>query len=1088
MKLNNMKPAFVLPLAFRRNAGDCQQMVGKSRLSVSMALLSSVFALLIGGKANAQIADYVGTGGTSTAVTYYSNETGSVLTKTGFGTNSSCGSGGLSGMTVSNTITSYAPGNPHVYVTVTANAGYALNISGFSAICRSSGTGATKARLAYSTDGGSTWTAESADHAQSTSGSCGASTNNFSWTGGISLSGVSTIMVAIYPYSPSATTGTFQVNQFHINGAVVATTCAGTPTGGSAVATPATICGSGVSSIALSGASSGGGISYQWQSSPDNTTWSNIAGETNNTYATPTLSTTTYYRNVITCATSSLSSNSSSASVTVNSIPTVAPITGSTSILIGTPSTLASATTGGVWSSSTTSVASIGTAGIASGVNPGTATISYTVTSAGCSATATAAATVLEPNTLAVYTGAGGNGLGTSVMVNSADATVGSLTATGFGVNSPCGSGGLSGITVSTVYATYSAAGPHIYYSITPNSGFQLNITGMRGISRSSGTGPQLARLAYSLDNGTTWIDDATDHIQGTSGSCGANSNNYTWTSGLTLMGVTTNVLVAVYPYNPSASTGTFQLNRLSVYGNVTPAGSCTGATGGTAEVSGSSLICGSGSKTINLTGASSGSGISYQWQSSPDNTTWSDITGETNTSYATGTVSTTTYYRNVVTCSYTSTNDPSASATVSVNPIPSAGAIFGVPSFIEIGTPATLSNAVTGGVWSSDHAGIATVGSATGDVAGVIPGTANILYTVTAGGCFNTTSEVVNIILPGSIAVYLGNSGTNVSTVALASVAVTTLTATGFGTATPCGSGGLSGLTNNGVTTFATTNASIYFQVTPNPSNMMDVTGFHVTLRKSPSGLNKVRMAYSLDNGATWNDDGVDQTPDAGSCSNSTTDFSYSASLPLGVNSVGAGVIFAIYPYDPIAVGGTIQVNSFDIVGSVAPCEATISDIQGETTVCTGATTSLTEDTEGGTWESGDPGVATIDATGLVTGVMAGTSEIFYTVTDANGCTGQTSVVVTVIDCEGKAAKTTGIATVSSANIGMYPNPATSSLHIAAAEKVNVSILSVDGKVLIDQKDAKEINVSNLVTGVYMVKIYNQNNVLIKTARFTKN
>ncbi|MFT3908399.1 MAG: Ig-like domain-containing protein [Ferruginibacter sp.] len=68
-----------------------------------------------------------------------------------------------------------------------------------------------------------------------------------------------------------------------------------------------------------------------------------------------------------------------------------------------------------------------------------------------------------------------------------------------------------------------------------------------------------------------------------------------------------------------------------------------------------------------------------------------------------------------------------------------------------------------------------------------------------------------------------------------------------------------------------------------------------------------------------------------------------------------------------------------------------------GVTDVCVASTTQLANTTPGGTWSSSDITNATVDATGLVTGVSTGTAVITYTVTNANGCTTSDNVLVTV-------------------------------------------------------------------------------------------
>ena len=88
--------------------------------------------------------------------------------------------------------------------------------------------------------------------------------------------------------------------------------CSGAPTGGTSSAAPATTsCSSLTTTLTGAGMSTGCGISYQWQSSPDNTTWTNIAGATSSTYVA-TNAANTYYRLVTTCSGSGLSANGAS--------------------------------------------------------------------------------------------------------------------------------------------------------------------------------------------------------------------------------------------------------------------------------------------------------------------------------------------------------------------------------------------------------------------------------------------------------------------------------------------------------------------------------------------------------------------------------------------------------------------------------------------------------------------------------------------------------------------------------------------------------------------------------------------------------
>lgn len=128
---------------------------------------------------------------------------------------------------------------------------------------------------------------------------------------------------------------------------------------------------------------------------------------------------------------------------------------------------------------------------------------------------------------------------------------------------SPCASGFSSTkFSNTTVFNTGLKA---IEFTVTPDVGFQLNILSLTAGLRRSNTGPALTRFAYSADGGTTWTDEGTDHAP-KNASCG-NVLNYTWSIALT----TTNaVMVRIYGFNASATTGTLQLLNITLDGTVT--------------------------------------------------------------------------------------------------------------------------------------------------------------------------------------------------------------------------------------------------------------------------------------------------------------------------------------------------------------------------------------------------------------------------------------------------------------------------------------------------------------------------------------
>ena len=105
--------------------------------------------------------------------------------------------------------------------------------------------------------------------------------------------------------------------------------------------------------------------------------------------------------------------------------------------------------------------------------------------------------------------------------------------------------------------------------------------------------------------------------------------------------------------------------------------------------------------------------------------------------------------------------------------------------------------------------------------------------------------------------------------------------------------------------------------------------------------------------------------------------------------------------------VGGTVTI-SYTATNSCGPATATISvtvnaspivsPITGTTTLCAGTSVVLTGDAAPGAWSSSDTTIASVDASGNLTGVAGGSAVISYTVTNAAGCTTSATTTVTIL------------------------------------------------------------------------------------------
>ncbi|HNL35312.1 MAG TPA: GEVED domain-containing protein, partial [Bacteroidia bacterium] len=98
---------------------------------------------------------------------------------------------------------------------------------------------------------------------------------------------------------------------------IPAVPCTGTPTPGNTTANVNPVCPSSSFTLGLQNPSNGSGVTYQWQSSPDNITYTNISGATSASYAL-TQSVDTWYQCIVTCTNSGQTTTSNPLQVTTN--------------------------------------------------------------------------------------------------------------------------------------------------------------------------------------------------------------------------------------------------------------------------------------------------------------------------------------------------------------------------------------------------------------------------------------------------------------------------------------------------------------------------------------------------------------------------------------------------------------------------------------------------------------------------------------------------------------------------------------------------------------------------------------------------
>ena len=213
----------------------------------------------------------------------------------------------------------------------------------------------------------------------------------------------------------------------------------------------------------------------------------------------------------------------------------------------------------------------------------------------------------------------------------------------------PCGTGfssaGFTGVT------TYSSGLPAIEVTATANSGYDLAVTGFSVDLRRSSSGPASVRLAYSIDGGTTWVDQGTNQAPN-NGPCGTTSTG-TWSTSVTVSGT---IKFRVYGFNSSSTTGTFQVQNLIINGTVVSASGC-GLSSGLAA----SSITTSGAT---LSWAAVGGAISYNIQYRQVGTSsWTPTTSAVNSVAVSGLTAGTTYEFQVQTVCSGSVTSPFTSS-----------------------------------------------------------------------------------------------------------------------------------------------------------------------------------------------------------------------------------------------------------------------------------------------------------------------------------------------------------------------------------------------------------------------------------------
>ena len=652
-------------------------------------------------------------------------------------------------------------------------------------------------------------------------------------------------------------------------------------------------------------------------------------------------------------------------SVTVSNI-TVAPITGTMAVCSGSTTMLTDATASGTWSSSNTSVATVGTSGIVTGTGVGTAIITYSVS------TNSVTATVTVNQAPAVIGGTGSVCAGATISLT--DATVGGVWSCASG-NATIGVTGIvTGVTAGTAMISYNLTGCVTAATITIN------------------TTPSTIQGVTSECAGTTiTVSDAT-----TGGTWSSSNANVTIDGGGNIAGINAGAAIISYMLadgcyvtysntvlaSPSAITGAGAVcigSMITLNDSTSGALSYTSSNNSVATVASSGQVAGiaAGTATItymitsgctstttvtvnSLPGAISGNNpvctratITLSDPSGPGgwssgNTAIATIDpGSGVMTGVTGGTATITFIA-ATGCMITTVVTINTTASVSGN------------NTVCVGSTTTLSDIVTGGTWSSDNTGIASIDLNTGILTGISTGVANITY-VPASGCPVAITATVTPapVISGSSSMCPGTSITFIDAVSGGTwsssdgTIATVDAASGVVTASASNTG-------TAIISYATAGCGVATQVVSvNPSPLpiqgssSECAGTAITVSDASTG----GMWSSSNGNATINGSG----------------------LITGISAGGATISYTLADGCYVIYANTILANPSNIAGTSA--------------VCIGSTITLSDATTGGIWSSSSIANATIgSASGIVSGVAVGSTTITYA---ASGCISTALIIV---------------------------------------------------------------------------------------------
>lgn len=152
---------------------------------------------------------------------------------------------------------------------------------------------------------------------------------------------------------------------------------------------------------------------------------------------------------------------------------------------------------------------------------------------------------------------------------------------------------------------------------------------------------------------------------------------------------------------------------------------------------------------------------------------------------------------------------------------------------------------------------------------------------------------------------------------------------------------------------------------------------------------------------------------------------------------------------------------------------------VSGSGTVCVGGAINLTSNSAiQYSWQGPNNYTANIQNPTILNANVINQGYYVITISDANNCKKTDSVFVMVSICTDLNSNY-----VSNSSLSLYPNPAKNFIFInginCLEDGMEVSIINSEGKKVVSQKNSKQIDISSLSEGIYVLNIFRNNSII---------